>query len=164
MKCRSTGTEMLYGRFATSASGSKGNSVTFMASAEMMWHLCPEALWSRVCLSRSAKRLSNSITASEFTFSNNPRVNEPSPGPISTTLSLGERFAAPTILRMVFGSITKFWPSFLVGLRSSSAANLLISPEPSSSTISCPRIRRPQWCFGLFGQRARWHPFPAAGP
>ena len=38
------------------------------------------------------------------------------------------------------------------------------SPEPSSSTISCPRIRRPRWCFGLFGQRARWHPFPAAAP
>ena len=108
MKCSSTGTEMLYGKLATNAVGAPGSSFTLRASATTSSSSLPGACFAIVLGSSSANRWSISTAITFGTISRIPSVSEPKPGPISTTRSSLLSSAAETILRIVFGSITKF--------------------------------------------------------
>ena len=56
----------------------------------------------------------------------------PSPGPTSRTMSCSVTPDAATILRTVFASVTKFWPSCLVGRRPNWLASSRIAVGSSS--------------------------------
>ena len=112
MKCRSTGTDTLYGRFATSTLGACGSSVMRRASCAItvrrlsrMTFGCIEPTVVGSC---AANRLSISTATTCAPVSSNPRVREPRPGPTSTTTSVGSTPATFTMRRTVFGSMTKF--------------------------------------------------------
>src|SRR5699024_8151512 len=84
--------------------------------------LRPGACSAIVAGSAAASTGSTSIATTRAPASSRPRVRDPSPGPISTTVSPGCTPEVRTILRTVEGSITKFWPSVLVGRSPSSWA------------------------------------------
>ena len=155
----STGTDTLYGRFATMAVGSAGEvvpvaaaafatvaagrSVTTSASAWITVSMPWATPWVAAVVGNSAaSRGSISIAVTGCPCSSNPRVSEPSPGPTSTTDSPSCSLAAVTILRTVFASCTKFCPHFFVGDTSSRSARARISVAPRSVTT----CRRPFRC------------------
>ena len=84
-RCKVIGTEVLYGRFATSAVGSPSTAVTASASAVMIDTCWLGKYFSRVRGSASARRGSISMTLTRAPASTSPRVSEPSPGPTSRT-------------------------------------------------------------------------------
>ena len=84
-----------------------------------------------VCGSCCANGGSISTATTWRAASANPRVREPSPGPISSTVSSSVISAAATMRRIVFGSITKFCPRVFVGRMPSCAARSRISWGPS---------------------------------
>jgi len=109
--CSSTGTAMLYGRFATRAVGAgPGSSSIRMASACTSVKAAARA-GARAAIvagSAAASTGSTSTATTRLAASSRPRVSEPRPGPTSTTTSSGRRRAVATMRRIVFGSITKF--------------------------------------------------------
>ncbi len=134
--CSSTGTATLYGRLATSAVGAgPGSSVIRMAS------LCTSAKRSArpgmraatVAGSAAASTGSISTATTRSAVSSRARVSEPRPGPTSTTTSSGRTSAVRTMRRTVLASMTKFWPSCLVGRTPSAAASSRMSVGPSSA-------------------------------
>ncbi len=138
-KCSSTGTEMLYGRLATRPVGVPGSSVIVMASAVTTVSGASGRKSSTVTGSCAASRLSISTATTDAPASSSPSVSDPSPGPISTTVSPSVTPAALTMRRTVFASMTKFWPSFFVGWMPSSSARSRISAGPRSLDASAIR-------------------------
>ncbi len=116
-KLRTTGTDTLYGRFATSAVGAGSSESTVIASAwtTFSFDACCGANRSTVAGSCAARFGSTSTTLRCATAGSSASVNDPSPGPTSTTVSSAPTPARRTILRTVFGSMTKFCPHVFVG-------------------------------------------------
>jgi hypothetical protein len=137
-RCRSTGTDTLYGRFATRREGSPGSSVTRSASSCTTVSDVPGCMTLTVCGSCSASRRSISTAMTDAPASSNPSVSDPSPGPTSSTVSPGCTPAICTMRRTVLPSCTKFWPSFLVGVTSRSSARSRISAGPSRRGVLSP--------------------------
>ena len=114
------GTATLYGRFATKAVG----GVLADQPAGLRVHQRPRRWvpgnrWRMVRngvrqLYRHRSSISIAVTPAHAV--NNPRVNDPIPGPTSATTSSGSICAGRTIRRTVLGSITKFCPCRLVGV------------------------------------------------
>src|SRR6478736_1891750 len=158
----STGTDTLYGRFATRAVGARpGRARTSSAS--------PRTTVSDGCGggpgsgapaagTGTSGRSSVSTATTSAPASSRPSVSEPSPGPTSTTRSPATTSACRTILRTVPPSRTKFCPRVLVGRMPARPARARISAGPSNgpaagatgplledmraSLPGCPRVRR----------------------
>ena len=78
----------------------------------------------------SARTESISTAMTCETFGSKAKVNEPKPGPISTTASMELTFDWVTIRLTVFGSITKFCPNFFVGVMFKAFARARTSVAP----------------------------------
>src|SRR3954447_1068008 len=162
----STGTETLYGRFATSAVGG-GPGIASMriasASTTSQRSASPPAYDVRVSGSAAASTGSTSTATTRATSSSSPRVSDPRPGPTSTTTSSGPSPAARTIRRTVLASMTKFCPRCLVGWISRRAASARTSAGPRSlgpADVMCASL----WGgFRLAPRRCANTSWPAGG-
>src|SRR4051812_396515 len=133
-KLRTTGTEMLYGRFATRAVGwGSGRLRTVRASAPTTVSRSRYAGATAATVSGSAAASvgSTSTATTVPTSGSRASVSDPRPGPTSTTVSAGPTPARRTILRTVLASTTKFWPHCLVGRTPSRPAISRTCPAPS---------------------------------
>src|SRR6478736_5581747 len=155
----STGTDTLYGRFATRAVGARpGRARTSSASprttvsdgcgggpgsgapaagtgtsGRSTVSTTAPGTWRRtVSGSRPASTGSISTATTSAPASSRPSVSEPSPGPTSTTRSPATTSACQTILRTVPPSRTKFCPRVLVGRMPARSARARISAGPSN--------------------------------
>src|SRR5699024_10860698 len=79
----------------------------------------------------SASTGSTSTAVTWPAVSSRARVNEPRPGPISTTRSSGVTRPVRTIRRPVFASTTKFCPPCFVGRTPRRSAGTRTAPAPS---------------------------------
>jgi hypothetical protein len=151
---RITGTEMLYGRLATTRVGGGSSSVMRSASASttVSRSAASGSRSETVRASRVASDDSISTAVTCAPASSRPSVSDPSPGPTSSTTSPGWTPASATIRRTVLGSMTKFWPRCLLGRRSSSAASvrIVLGIEQTGRAVSHrrPTTRRtPRTCW-----------------
>ena len=127
---RMIGVATLYGRFATRVNGSSplnsGRSADVRASASLLMtvrrFLASGMYVSMVCGSRCATGGSISTAVIVAPVSRMASVSDPNPGPTSSTRVSAVTAASRTMRRTVPGSMTKFWPNFLVGLMPASAA------------------------------------------
>lgn len=120
----------LYGRFATRVNGSSplnsGRSADVRASASLLddreavpriRHVCVDGMRQPLRDRRVDPRPAVIVAP----VSRMASVSDPNPGPTSSTRVSAVTAASRTMRRTVPGSMTKFWPNFLVGLMPASA-------------------------------------------
>ncbi len=134
-------------RRAASAGGTApaapGSSVSRIASASTTVKAVARSGSRAATVSGSSRANVGSISTAvtERATSSSPRVNEPRPGPTSSTTSSDVTSLTATSRRIVLESTTKFWPHFFVGRTPSLAANTRTSAGPSrlSMPVTLPK-------------------------
>ena len=154
-----TGTAMLYGRFATSAVGAAGAATSAVGAAGAAVDAVRAT--NRAGSTRSASAVTTvrrataagarsatvpgraaastgsiSTATTRAPVSSRASVSEPSPGPTSRTTSCGPTSASRAMRRTVLASCMKFWPSTFVGRTPNRSASRRTSAGPSRATSS----------------------------
>ena len=117
----------LYGRFATRCHClSAGRTCPQSISSASPW--TTRTPRGSTVSANTGSRCRSSSTATTFApVAASSVVNEPTPGPISTTFEFASMHANRTMRRTVFGSARKFWPSARLGSRPWRASNSVMS-------------------------------------